>query len=269
MRAGITKIVLAALLVFSPALTWAALTPYSQNFEGLSNVDTDALANDGWLVFGNVFNTDSSYDYGYGAFPAPNDIGAFSGVDVGQGGPTQGAQQLVVYSDYKNLGAHGSGQLVESNVYQEQMIDAGDFGSTLHFEFDAKLGNLELASTASAFIKTVDPDDGYTLTNVVTIDMTTIPTTWDRYSLSFSIDSDLRGQLLQFGFLNTAANFEGSAVFYDNLDFRIERAEQAVPAVGPIGLLLLGSLLFGGAYLRNRGWRLHSDTESQGGPGHS
>jgi hypothetical protein len=49
--------------------------------------------------------------------------------------------------------------------------------------------------------------------------MTSIPTTWGGYYLGISIDASLEGQALQFGFLNTATNYEGSGVFYDNVSF--------------------------------------------------
>ena len=46
---------------------------YEQDFESLDRTDTDALSDDNWIVFGNVFDgTTMDYLYGYGAFPAPN-----------------------------------------------------------------------------------------------------------------------------------------------------------------------------------------------------
>jgi hypothetical protein len=129
--------------------------PYAQDFEALDQANTDALANDGWLVFGNVFAPDGAYLYGYGPFPAPNDGFAFCAIAAGEGGPDQGDQQLVVFSDYNNTD-HADGNLIESNVFQEQIIEAGDLGQTWMFTFDAKLGNIEGGSTALAFIKTID-----------------------------------------------------------------------------------------------------------------
>jgi hypothetical protein len=201
-----------------------AIQPYSQDFEFLIQSDPYALGGDGWLVWGNVFSASGTYLYWYGPFPAPNaGVGgtpdAFCAIDVGQGGPAQGSQVLVVYSDYQNLD-HAYGNLIESNVYREQIIESADIGTTWVFDFDAKLGNLEGSSTALAFIKTVDPDDG-TLSNFITVDMTSIPITWSSYSLSIAIDPSLEGHLLQIGFLNTATNFVGSGIFYDNIDFHL------------------------------------------------
>ena len=209
----------AALICMIPAVG-LALEPYSQDFEGLSQPDTDALAADGWLVFANVFGPDWSYWYGYGPFPAPNDGFAFCQIVVGEGGVAQGDQQLVTFSDYNNAD-HGNGAHIEANVFQEQLIEAGDVTENWVFDFQAKLGNLEGSSTALAFIKTLDPNNGYATTNFITVDMTTIPASWGDYSISILIDPTLEGQILQIGFADTATNYEGSGVFYDNINFYI------------------------------------------------
>jgi hypothetical protein len=193
------------------------LEPYYQDFEGLVQDDPLALANDGWLVWGNVFLPDTTFLYGYGA-EAPNHNLAFCQIVLGEGGPDQGEQVLVVFSDYENED-HDLGYLIESNVYQEQLIEAADIGSTWRFAFDAKRGNIELGSTAVAFIKTLDPSNNYELTNFITVDMTRIPYTWWGWVLTITIDETLENQLLQIGFANTATNYEPSAIFYDNLIF--------------------------------------------------
>ena len=194
-----------------------AMTPYSQDFEGLDQGDVYALANDGWLVFGNVFGLDWSWWYGYGPFPAPNDGAAFCAIAIGEGGPEQGDQQLSVYSDYSNQDHPNA--YIESNVFQEQTVAAEDVGKAWIFDFDAKLGNLDGQTTALAFIKTLDPNNGWEMTNFITADMTGTPTTWTSYTLSILIDPTLEGQILQFGFSNTATNYEGSGVFYDNIEY--------------------------------------------------
>jgi hypothetical protein len=216
-----TIMILAAVCLFlTPVAGWADLAPYNQDFEGLVQSDPAALSDNGWLVFANVFSPDhATYYYGYGPFPAPNPGGGFSAIDAGQGGPDQGAQQLSVYSDYNN-GDHANGNLIEANVFEQQTIGAADVGHTWVFEFDAKRGNIAGATTAIAFIKTLDPNNGYATTNFVTVDMTSVPDSWGHYSISLAIDGGLPGQLLQFGFANTATHYEGSGVFYDNLAFQ-------------------------------------------------
>ena len=39
------------------------------------------------------------------------------------------------------------------------------------------------------------------------------------FTLSIVIDASLDGQLLQIGFQNIATNYEGSGIFYDNINF--------------------------------------------------
>ena len=217
---AIALFALAALVCLLPA-AGSALSMYSQDFEGLVQADTGALAADGWLVFGNVFGPDWSYWYGYGAYPAPNDGAAFCQIVIGEGGVDQGAQQLVVFSDYNN-GDHANGAHIEANVFQEQTVAPGDVGQTWVFSFDAKLGNIAGASTAAAFIKTLDPGNGWITTNFLTVDTTGIPPQWGTYSLQIVIDAGLVGQIFQFGFMNVATGYESSGIFYDNINFGMD-----------------------------------------------
>lgn len=226
MTSRVTAAIAAAFLLFAPVTSHADLATYSQDFEGLVQTDPGALGADGWKIFANVFSPDgSTYYYGYGVFPAPNNAGGFCGIDLLPGGP-QGFQDLVVYSDYNNAD-HAVGNRIEANVFQEQVIGAADVGSSWTFRFDAKLGNLEAPTTALAFIKTLNPSAGYAMTNFINLDMTSIPATFGTYAISINIAPGLVGQILQFGFANTASNYKGSGVFYDNVSFR---NDQATPA---------------------------------------
>jgi hypothetical protein len=208
--------------------------PYSQDFEGLTPAPQElpdtSLGDDGWLLWGNVFDAADPpnllWNYG-GPWPAPNHGGAISAVVGGQGDPAQGAQQLSIFNNYGD-GAHGacgpdgtsspSCLFIEINVFQEQRIGAVDVGTTWRFDFDAKRGNIEGVTTALAFIKTIHPTQ-YWLSGFITIDMTGVPATWDSYSRDIYIPPSLEGHILQFGFLNTATNYEGSGIFYDNINF--------------------------------------------------
>ncbi|MEM7081710.1 MAG: PEP-CTERM sorting domain-containing protein [Pseudomonadota bacterium] len=232
-----SKKLLAALIVsFALApMSQAALSSYSQDFESLDDTDGGALAGDGWLVFANVFDAGGGYLYGYGPNPAPNGGPAFSAVAVGQGGAAQGNQQMVVYSDYNN-GDHGNGNLIEANVFQEQIIGAGDVGSTWEFSFDAQVNDLAAPTTSLAFIKTLDPNAGFALSSFLIIDTTNVAA-WNSYTISILINSGLQGHILQFGFASTATNFNASGVFYDNVNF------SQVPV--PAAVWLFGSALLG------------------------
>jgi hypothetical protein len=218
MKNRVNAFVTAAILTCLVPAAAYALVPYSQDFEAMDATDPGALAADGWLVFGNVFGPDHAYWYGYGVFPAPNAGNAFCSIAIGEGGAEQGSQQLNVFSDYNNAD-HGNGAYIEANVFQEQLVGPGHVDQTWVFDFQAKRGNLAGQTTALAFIKTLDPNNGYATTNFITVDMTAAPTTWADYSLSITIDASLEAQLLQFGFLSLATAYEGSGVFYDNVDF--------------------------------------------------
>ena len=195
-----------------------------------------------WLFFANVFDASGEPPVliSYGPFGAPNRTADTDGqppetfisaVVLGEGDVPQGDQQLSVFSDYNCCDpdpldpgtlrqGHGNGtDRVQINVFQEiNPIPGSLIGTTLTFSFDAKRGNIELATTALAFITTLDPGAGFAQTNFVPIDLTNIPATWDRYPISLDLtDPLLEGQILQVGFRNTAQNFEGSGIFYDNI----------------------------------------------------
>ena len=185
-----TLVLAAALLCLTPVAGHAALSSYLGTFEGMGIGEIGApnsLSTDGWLVYGNVFNG-TVWLYGYGPYPAPNDGAAFCAVTTGQGGDLQGLNQLSVYSDYNNQGAHTAGYLVEANVYHEQTVAAADVGNTWTLQFDAKLGNLVSPTTAVAFIKTIDPNNGWQMTNFITVNTTAIPATWNTYTISIPVD---------------------------------------------------------------------------------
>jgi hypothetical protein len=219
---------------------------YSQDFESLDQTSGTALGDAEFLVFGNEFLPDGTPIQGYGPFPAPNGTPGFCSIALGQGGGPQGDQVLVIYSDYNNGANQEAGNLVEANTFQEpfsnpdSLITAADLG-TYKFSFDAKRGDINdptlprcdpasaeytpnppCDSTAVAFVKTLDPAAGFATTNNITLPMTAIPDTWNRYEITILVDGALIGQVLQFGFAATATNFEPSGVFYDNLLVTVE-----------------------------------------------
>ena len=197
---------------------------YDQDFEGLvlgnpPQPVPNSLSDDGWLVGANVFGPDgTTFIYDYFAFPAPNGGPAFSAVAGGEGGPDQGAQQLSIYNDYNNADhTNGTGNVIEAIVFRERTIVASDVGTTLTFTFDAKRGNIEGATTALAFVKTLDPGAGFATIDNITQDTTNLPDTWGTFTLSLVVDASKVGYILQYGFQSRASNSEGSGVFYDNI----------------------------------------------------
>ncbi len=221
LRAAAAAAILGATLA-APAQ--AQLAPYSENFEALNIASPTALSDAGWVIFGNVYDSGGTFLFGYGVFGAPNGGPGFSGIVDDQGGAAQGGQQLSIYSDYNccqpSNGHFNGTDLVEAIVFQEFTIGAADIGSTWEFFFEAKKGNIGGATTANGFIKTLDPNAGFATTNFVAADTTATSDTWSPYTISIDLsDPALVGQLLQIGFSSTASNFEGSGIFYDNLDF--------------------------------------------------
>ena len=228
----------------------AALTNYSQDFEAMNRADPAVLANDGWLVFANVFDTDkSTFLYNYGVNPAPNGGAGFSSVTGGQGDANQGRQQLTVFNDYNNLD-HAAGKWIETLVFQEQTIGAADGGTTLSFAFDAKQGYISGSSTAQAFIKTLDPNAGFATTNTVLFDTSSLGSAWDTYMLSLMIpdDNSLEGQLLQFGFSTFATSYQSSDNYYDNINTSVS----AVPLPAAVWMFMSGFAAFALVARRSR-----------------
>ena len=123
---------------------------YVEDFEALDQSDPMALGMDpappwgeGWVVFANVYEPDgTTFLFSYGPDPAPNNSGAFSGIALDQGGPDQGDQVLVIFSDYNNRQEQEAGNFIEANTFRQRTIVAGDVGDTLIFGFDAKRGNI-------------------------------------------------------------------------------------------------------------------------------
>jgi|688.fasta_scaffold93878_4 hypothetical protein len=224
MKKNMTKI--AALFAGTAIVGSAmALSPYSQNFETLVGTNPTALGTDGWLVGANVFSPGGSYLYGYFAFPAPNGTGAFSAIAGGQGGPNQGSQYLNVFSDYNNTGAQTAGEIVEGYVFREQPIVAADHGKTYKFKFDYRAADFPNgpsgATTTAAFIKVLDPNNGYvTIVNPALDTTLASNSVWSNDNeLSVTIGSNWAGYILQIGFVSRATSFAPSGVYYDNVSF--------------------------------------------------
>jgi hypothetical protein len=210
--------------------------PYEENFESLASTGATALSDAGWefrvLVFDGTQDP-PSFKYAYGG-PAPNATADalgdtfISAVVTGEGGDTQGLQQLNVFSDYKCCSPPDQGHLngtdlVETNVFLNLIpsIPIHD-GETLKFSFDAKIGDLEGDTTAFAFIRTLDPKNRYATTNSITQRTDNLTDEWVRLEIELAITAELEGQLLQIGFVNMASDLEGSGVLYDNLQVDLD-----------------------------------------------
>ena len=229
MQSRYTRFLLSSALTCLAASTgWAQVNDYSQDFEGLDISNPDALGDDGWLVGANVFDSSGNYLYNYFAFPAPNGGPAFSAIVADGQGPEQGAQSVVTYNDYNN-GQHGdgSGNRIEANFFREEVIAASDVGKTMVFSFDGAYRDLVGSTTAAAFIKVLDPNNGWSVSEYQSVDTTNLTVSWETFTLSTEIRADQVGHIFQIGFMNTASWWEGSGVQYDNISL----SEQVLPDV--------------------------------------
>ncbi|MDH3622472.1 MAG: hypothetical protein OES69_07370 [Myxococcales bacterium] len=73
------------------------------------------------------------------------------------------------------------------------------------------------APTANGFIKTLDPNAGFSVSASNTQDTTNLPDSWGGFTLPLVITQDLVGHILQFGFQTNASNFDNTNNFYDNV----------------------------------------------------
>ncbi|MFT4541323.1 MAG: hypothetical protein ACI841_001051 [Planctomycetota bacterium] len=211
---------------FSAAIATLALTgfasaqviPFSQDFEGMAVADGLALENDGWLVYGNVFDDQNNYLYGYGSFPAPNPGVGFCSLTSGQGSAAQGANQLEVYSDYGNADMNNFDYDIEGNTYREWFLDPSDVSKTFEFSFDAKLGDLVVPSESIAFIKVINTNTWNLAAFVGATTASISGATWSQHAVQYTIEPGQENFLFQIGFLSLASNHDGSSIYYDNLE---------------------------------------------------
>ena len=236
------------------------LAPYAQDFEALDAASPTALGEDGWKTFTNVFNPDGSYAYGYGVFDAPNGGASWSSIQVGSGGPYQGAQAMNIYSDYGN-GDHNIGNLIDALVFQEQEIGAADVGETWRMRFDQLQSppNNPGGTTTRAFIKVLRRSDGsfaeLYLNEFDTTDAS--QSAWSSLALDVTIDPAWAGELIQFGFASVATFYEDSGRYYDNIDW----AEIANPGLGRVVCLGNPNSTGSGALLTATGSDVAADND--------
>lgn len=229
----VTLVVLAT--IFITTSSGAALESYSQDFETMTpnqGYPPNDLSADGWSVFGIVWDTDpytepANQVYAYGPFGAANGApGSMQGVATGEGGPAQGDVVLNKYSDYNNTDQ--TFRYIQALTFQQQTIGAEDIG-LWRFTYDAKIGNLEADSSAFAYIQTIHPTLFFQ-TGFVHNDSTELSGKWGTYALDFLIDESRVGDVLSFGFSAISTEYNGSAVFYDNLSFgRVDADGDGIP----------------------------------------
>jgi len=201
------------------------LLDFFEDFEGLDRTNTNALGNAGWKGAAAGLTPSGAFQF-FASFDAPNNIAnPFNSVisDAVGGAPPVGNQGLVVFSDY-NSDIHSGNPAFESliiSIFQERTISAADIGKTIEFSWIAD-GNSAPPTgdtLTEAFMLTLDPNNNFNATNNLAFNTTVIADgALALNSLTLDLtDPLLEGQILQFGFRNTANGFNGSAVDYDNV----------------------------------------------------
>lgn len=218
----ISFITVAMLVAATFSKTSNALMLYSQDFETMTpgqGWPPNDLSNDGWEIFGTAFDANpytgpANRLYDYGPFDAANGSpGSIQEVVPNPGGAAQGNLVLNKYSDYNNTDQ--SRYYITASTFQEQTITSADVGFW-RLSYDARIANLEADSSAYAYIRTQDSTG---LTARVTKDTTNLPALWDTYTLDLMVEDSMVGDILQFGFTATATKYNGSGVYYDNINF--------------------------------------------------
>ena len=216
----------------------AAIVSYSTDFES-TPLNPNPIG-DGWLGFINQFDEFNNYAGGY-VYPIGT-TDQVANINTSEGGASQGAQVLSVYSDYENrtFMTNGNPGAVETNVYQDQgLINPSQVGEIWSLSFDAKQGNITGTASANAFVKILDAGFQPVPGGLITLDTSegALSTDWNRYSITFEVLPNFANQRLQFGFSTLTGNDVPSGNFYDNVNL------SAVPV--PAAVWLFGSGLIG------------------------
>jgi len=232
------------MVVLSATTATAQLSNFLQDFEGLDRTDPNVLVADGFVFF-------ASSTGGTPAFPdftffsetgvqnnieSPN-ITVVSDVPSG-GDPPAGNQGLVFFTDT------ASGLFLDS--------------TTVTFDFLAEQNAFPPTGDAlvEGFLLTLDPNNGFALTNEDAVDITATPDSPTGFQLSLELtDPALVGQTLQFGFRNSASDLEGSGIDLDNLAFVVTPPGGVAPTIpepSSMVLLALGGVALVTKRRRNR-----------------
>ena len=278
-KTSLTALAMVSAVAFAPASS-AAVVSYAQDFEAVNAADAAALGpfGENFKIFADVWGKAGASDaevgadiflYSYGPFAAPNGGPGFSAVAGGEGGLYQGSQYLNIYSDYNNpdqtFGGSCGGQscTINTSVFRESTIDAANIGQIWTLTFDAKSpfsggifdagidngGNTNKPTSATAFIKTLNPLAGYATTNDIRVDMTNVSNTdWGQFTISINLsDPALIGQIIQFGFNTVTTQYDNTGVYYDNICFDNTGGCPGTPNPVPVpaAVWLFGSGLLG------------------------
>jgi len=202
---------------------------YQQDFESLG-LGTTLTSPWTW----GVVNYDSNLvPTGGNYFPGGDPSAAIYGVETGQAGAAQGLQTLRAYADYGYPPNFENDQFLETLLYAEHTITAAEAAlGEATFTFDYKSIDLGGVSTASIFLKVVDPGAGWATVAVESQAIFSTDTAWVEDGTVASIDiSGAEGMLLQWGTSVFSQNYSPTGIGVDNLSI------EAIPEPATLGLL--------------------------------
>ena len=181
---------------------------YSEDFESGNVV--------GWSIAMNAFDEScTNYLYYYGSVPE----GQVVKVDVYEENSV-----LNVFSNYEDANLSASpdveGICLEANVFREVELTSDNIG-TYTFSYDiiepplSDAGNTQTGQRAVGYIEIREPPSYNEVSGLER--QISVPGT--RGEITYTIGEDMIGKLLRFGFATTAANYDPSGMYYDNVVF--------------------------------------------------
>ena len=184
-------------------------------------------------------------------------LGAYWGTPPTEAGPAisalvefEGNKFLNFFANYSNINVHDrlncspcSPNLQEGISFFKQ-FDFTDTdtasGTTWVFDFEF-ISNPDFPITGdtqtSAFIRVFDPSNNLLYENNLDTRSLAQPDSWTTGQLSVALDPNWIEGYLQIGFYNLTGNYDGSGMFYDNVNFSV------VPV--PAAIWLFGSGIIG------------------------
>jgi hypothetical protein len=225
-----------ALLISS--VSHGAITPFSDDFQSY----TVAPSNSGF----------APWEY----YSDNGGLGAYWGTPPTEPGPAisaltefEGNQFLNFFANYDNINVHDRDQCdpcspnLQEGISFFKEFDFSDTdtasGATWVFDF-VFASNAAFPITGdtqtSAFIIVLDPAKNFLYVN--DLDTTLANPIWTAGQLSVALDPNWTEGFLQIGFYNLTGNYDGSGMFYDDVNFA-----PAVPI--PAAVWLFGSGLIG------------------------
>jgi hypothetical protein len=237
-KTGLTTLAMTSALMVS-SVSHGAIVSFSDDFQG-SYPNPPGFTN--W----SVFSDNGGFPGGY-FIPAASSTGPQISALADDGA---GNQYLNFYANYDNFNVHNreicnpcSPNLQEAiSIFHEFTFTSADTaaGDTWVFDFDYSRNPASAPSgdtQVGAFIRVFDPV--FNLLDEQTLNTIGAGDTFQSGQLSVTLNPLWTEGKIQIGFNNLVGNYDGSGMFYDNINF-----QQAVVPV-PAAVWLFGSGLLG------------------------